>query len=209
MSRPYSLDLRERVVASIEAGASRHEAAERFDVSASSAIRWMQRLVHCGTTAAKPMGGSTSPLDAYADWFFRLIAAHPDWTLDEIVLAMEKEGIPGKRSAVWRFFQRHKITVKKKSVRAAEQERADVVRARGNSSKPRARRFATCRNIRPTLIRSSPYSQRSKLFCARPQPDPFAPWCTESAPSCQPSVHRNVQTISGTHAMVQRDRNLL
>ncbi len=59
-----------------------------------------------------------------------MIAAHPDWTLDEIVMAMEKKGIPGKRSAVWRFFQRHKITVKKKSLRAAEQERADVVRAR-------------------------------------------------------------------------------
>jgi len=130
MSRPYSLDLRERVVAAIEAGGSRHEAAERFEVSVSSAIRWMQRFVQSGTAAAKPMGGSASPLEAHADWFFQLNAAHPDWTLDEIVLAMEKKGIPGKRSAVWRFFQRHKITVKKKSLRAAEQERADVVRAR-------------------------------------------------------------------------------
>jgi transposase len=39
MSKPYSLDLRERVVESVEAGASRHEAAERFEVSVSSAIR--------------------------------------------------------------------------------------------------------------------------------------------------------------------------
>ncbi len=58
MSRPYSLDLRERVVASIEAGASRHETAERFNVSASSAIRWMQRFKQSGTAAAKPMGAA-------------------------------------------------------------------------------------------------------------------------------------------------------
>jgi transposase len=62
MSKPYSLDLPERMVASIEAGASRHEAAERFDVSVSSAIRWMQRFLRFDSSAAKPSGGSTSPL---------------------------------------------------------------------------------------------------------------------------------------------------
>ena len=42
---------------------------------------------------------------------------------------MHKRRIAGSRSAVWRFLQRHKIGVKK-SLRAAEQERADVARAR-------------------------------------------------------------------------------
>jgi hypothetical protein len=32
--------------------------------------------------------------------FFRLIAAHPDWTLEDIMLAMEERRIPGKRGAV-------------------------------------------------------------------------------------------------------------
>jgi len=50
--------------------------------------------------------------------------------LDEIVAAMHRHGIAGSRSAVWRLFDRHKISFKKKSVRAAEQERADVARAR-------------------------------------------------------------------------------
>jgi transposase len=130
MSKPYSLDLRERVVASVEAGASRHEAAERFEVSVSSAIRWMQRFVRFGNAAAKAIGGSTSPLEAHAAWLFDLVAKHPDLTLDEIVAAMRRHRLGGSRSAVWRFFARHKITVKKKSVRAAEQERADVARAR-------------------------------------------------------------------------------
>jgi len=130
MSKPYSLDLRERVVATIEAGASRHEAGELFAVSASSAIRWMQRFVRFGSVAAKPSGGSTSPLEAHAPWLLELVAKHPDLTLNETVMAMHQEGIAGSRVAVWRFFRRHNITFKKKSVRAAEQERADVARAR-------------------------------------------------------------------------------
>jgi transposase len=124
------MDLRERVVLSVEGGATRHEAAEQFEVSVSSAIRWMQRFVQFGNAAAKPSGGSTSPLEAHAPWLRKLIAEQPDLTLDEIVAAMRRHGIAGSRSAVWRFFDRHKISVKKKSVRAAEQERADVMRAR-------------------------------------------------------------------------------
>ena len=114
MSKPYSLDLRERVVESVEAGASRHEAAERFEVSVSSAIRWVQRHVQFGSAAPKPSGGSTSPLEAHARWLFELIAEHPDLTLDEIVAAMRQHGVAGSRSAVWRFFDRHGISFKKK-----------------------------------------------------------------------------------------------
>jgi transposase len=130
MSKPYSLDLRARVVECVEAGASRHEAAERFEVSVSSAVRWMQRFVQFGNAAAKPSGGSTSPLEAHAAWLLERVAKDPDLTLDEIVAAMREQGIAGSRTAVWRFFERHQITVKKKSLRAAEQQRADVARAR-------------------------------------------------------------------------------
>jgi hypothetical protein len=42
MARPYSSDLRERVVEAVNEGAIRHEAAERFDISVSSAVRWHQ-----------------------------------------------------------------------------------------------------------------------------------------------------------------------
>ena len=43
MPKVYSKDLRERVIEAVEAGASRREAAERFDLSPSSAIKWVQR----------------------------------------------------------------------------------------------------------------------------------------------------------------------
>ena len=66
---------------------------------------------------------------AQAVFLFVLIARQPDLTLDEIVVAMRKRRIAGSRSAVWRFFERHNISFKK-NLRAAEQERADVARAR-------------------------------------------------------------------------------
>ena len=46
-----------------------------------------------------------------------LIEGQPDLTLDEVVCAMRKRKLPGSRTAVWRFFQRHKITFKKKPER--------------------------------------------------------------------------------------------
>jgi transposase len=92
----------------VESGASRREAAERFEVSASSAIKWMQRWHETGSVAAKPNGGSISPLEEHADFLLALIAEQPDLTLDEIVAAMRKRRIAGSRSAVWRFFKRHK-----------------------------------------------------------------------------------------------------
>jgi transposase len=114
MPKPCSLDLRERVLEAVEAGASRREAAERFEVCASSAIKWMQRWRATGIIAAKPSGGSISPLEAHVDWLLTLIAEQPDLTLDEIVAAMRKRRIAGSRSAVWRFFKRHNISFKKK-----------------------------------------------------------------------------------------------
>jgi transposase len=117
MARPYSEDIRERVVARIEGGASRREAAEHFDICPSSAIKWMQRLEKTGSCAAKPMGGSLSPLDRHKKELLALIAETPDATLDEIVSAMHKRKIPGSRTALWRFLDRHGITLKKNAAR--------------------------------------------------------------------------------------------
>jgi transposase len=101
-------------VNAVESGASRREAAEWFEVSPSSAIKWVQRRQATGSIAPKPSGGSISPLEVHADFLLSLIAKRPDLTLDEIVVAMRKRRIAGSRSAVWRFFQRHNISVKKK-----------------------------------------------------------------------------------------------
>jgi transposase len=117
MPKSYSGDLRERVIGAVEAGASRREAAERFDLSPSSAIKWVQRWQATGSAAAKPIGGSVSPLEKHAQWLLTLIDQQPDLTLDEVVAAMRKARVPGSRSAVHRFFERHNIRVKKNPAR--------------------------------------------------------------------------------------------
>src|SRR5271169_5017292 len=126
MPKPCSLDLRLRLLEAVIAGASRREAAECMDVSASSAVKWLQRWQETGSVAAKPTGGSISPLEEHADWLLALIAKQPDLTLNEIVVAMRKRRISGSR---WRLFARHGISFKKKPARA-EQERPDVACAR-------------------------------------------------------------------------------
>jgi transposase len=117
MTKAYSLDLRERVIAAVDGGASRRETAERFEVSVSAAIKWVQRWNATGSAAAKPQGGSRSPLEEHATWLLDLIAAQPDLTLDEVVAAMGKQRITGSRTAVWRFFERHGISFKKNFAR--------------------------------------------------------------------------------------------
>jgi transposase len=137
MAKPYSDDLRARAIAIVEGGSSRHEVAALFEVSPSSVINWLRRWRDDGSSAAKPSGGSVSPLEKHAGWLLALIARHPDLTLDEAIAAMRRRGIAGSRSALSRFFIRHNITFKKKSVRrgAGSNRR----RTRTTALDPRAR----------------------------------------------------------------------
>jgi len=54
MPRPYSQDLRARLIEAVEAGASRREAAERYEISASAGVLWTQRRKETGSFAAEP-----------------------------------------------------------------------------------------------------------------------------------------------------------
>jgi transposase len=117
MPKAYSEDLRERVIEAIEAGASRRAAAERFSISASSAIKWMQRWRVSGSVAASASRGRRSPLDQHAELLLGLIAGQPDLTLDEVRGRLADRGIMASRTAVWRFFDRHGISFKKKPAR--------------------------------------------------------------------------------------------
>ena len=74
MHGPYPGELRTRVIDFVEEGGSRREAAEQFDVSVSSAIRWVQRFRENGTFEPMPSGGSTSPLEKYSRQILALIS---------------------------------------------------------------------------------------------------------------------------------------
>jgi transposase len=114
MPKSYSGDLRVRVIEAVETGASRREAAEHFGVSVSSAIKWVQRWHESRSAAPKPRGGSISPLEEHAEQILALIAEQPDLTLMESVAALRRRRIRTSRSALWRFLDRHGITLKKK-----------------------------------------------------------------------------------------------
>jgi transposase len=114
MPKVYSGDLRERVIEAVEAGASRREAAERFAVSVSSAVKWLQRRRESRSAAARPRGGSISPLEAFAAEVLALLAEQQDLTLVETVAQLRRRQIKTSRSSLWRFFDRHNITVNKK-----------------------------------------------------------------------------------------------
>ena len=113
MPKSYCGDLRERVIEAVEGGASRRETAERFEVSVSSAVKWLQRWHESKSAAPKPRGGSVSPLEAFAEQILDLIAQQPDLTLVETVAELRKRRIRTSRSSLWRFLDRHGITLKK------------------------------------------------------------------------------------------------
>jgi transposase len=128
MGSPYSLDLRERVVAAVAGGMSRAEAARRFDVSHSSAIRWTQRAAETG---ALPMGGK-KPF-ALADeeaWIRARVAEKPDITGRELLAELTERGVEVSYYGVWHFLDHIGLSFKK-SLRASERDRADVARRRG------------------------------------------------------------------------------
>ncbi len=81
----------------------------------ASAVKWLQRWREEKSAAAKPRGGSVSPLEEFAAAILALIAQRPDLTLEEMLAELRKRRIKTSRSSLWRFLDRHNITLKKKS----------------------------------------------------------------------------------------------
>lgn len=118
MAKPYSQDLRERIVRAVQAGRSRHEAARIFGVSASCAIKLMQRHAATGQWWPDKFGGYKRPILAeYEDKVRSLVRARPDLTISELWKELTGLGIEVSRSSVGRFLQRLQLTFKKKPAR--------------------------------------------------------------------------------------------
>jgi transposase len=85
MTAPLSQDLRRRLVRAVEAGSSAREAARRFEVSASAAIKLVRRVRETGSAAPAKIGGHRKPLLAgHEDLLHELTSAKPGITLAEI-----------------------------------------------------------------------------------------------------------------------------
>ena len=116
MAGALSLDLRRRVVAAVEAGASRRQAAARFGVGVSSAIRWVAQSRETGNLAPKRRGGRRpSRIDGHGDLIMAWIDTEPDLTLPEIAAKLEEAtGYRPPPSVVHGFFKRRGVTRKKR-----------------------------------------------------------------------------------------------
>src|SRR3954467_7909171 len=94
MTAPLSQDLRRRIVRAVEAGRSARQAAERFEVSPSAAIKLMRRVRETGSPAVGQIGGHRRPmLEPHAGLIRVLVADHPRITLTELQCALAKRGI--------------------------------------------------------------------------------------------------------------------
>ncbi|TIO05219.1 MAG: IS630 family transposase [Mesorhizobium sp.] len=131
MGKPYSMDLRERVVGAVEQeGLSRRQAAARFGVGISTVIRWVRRLRETGMVEPGKMGGRRPKkiAGAHRDWLIER-CRNTDFTLRGLVAELAERGLKVDYRSVWEFVRAEKLTHKKTLI-AAEQDRPDVARRR-------------------------------------------------------------------------------
>jgi transposase len=114
MPAPLSLDLRQRIVQAVRDGCSIREAARRFAVAPSTAIKLMQRVEATGSAAPARFGGHRRRLLAPYERDLRgLVAASPDLTLAELQGAVARRtgltvGLSTLHNALHRLGLRHK-----------------------------------------------------------------------------------------------------
>jgi transposase len=110
----YSDDLRVRLIRAAEKGRSARSQAEVFDVSPSTAVKWVKSFRRDGRVKAKPHGGGRrSPLAPYADWLKGRVEGQPDLTLHELCIELLARGVKTSKSAVSRFLLRMGFSYKK------------------------------------------------------------------------------------------------
>ena len=117
MTAPLSLDLRRRLVRAVESGSSAREAAARFEVSASAAIKLVRRGRETGSTAPAQIGGHRKPLLAgHEDLLRKLTTDKPGITLAELREALTGAGAPSvSLTTVWSTLRRLGQTHKKRA----------------------------------------------------------------------------------------------
>lgn len=104
MTKPYSDDLRERVVAAMQSGVSCRSVAARFDVAPSSVVKWTQRAVRTGSVSPAQMGGYRRPLlEPHRIWLLDQVQACPHITLAMLQEMLAQRGIVVSHDTVWRF----------------------------------------------------------------------------------------------------------
>jgi transposase len=114
MGKPYSMDLRTRVVGAVEGGLSCNEAARRFHVAISTAINWVRRKKDTGSVAPGQMGGykPRSIRGEHEVWLLERIQ-RGDYTLRGLVAELGERGLKVDYRSVWTFVHEQDQSFKK------------------------------------------------------------------------------------------------
>src|SRR5690348_1571577 len=140
MGKPYSMDLRERVVAAVAGGMSRNRAAKQFGVGISTAINWVKRLGETGSVAPGKMGGHKPKAISgeHREWLLRR-TKDGDFTLRGLVAELGERGLKVDYRSVWEFVHAERLSFKKKrdGWRTGASRRRPPASAMGKASKTR------------------------------------------------------------------------
>jgi transposase len=119
MTRPYSNDLRERVVAAVERGEATRMVAERFGVAVSTVVKWHQRYRRTGSVAPGKVGGHRRRvLEPHRAFIVERLRQTPHLTLHGLKDELAARGVTVSHNAVWEFLRREGLRFKKNSVRS-------------------------------------------------------------------------------------------
>jgi putative transposase len=115
MPAPLSRDLRDRIVRAVEGGSSIRQAALRFAVSPSAAVKLMQRFRASGSPAPARFGGHRRPILNEHEVLIRsLLDTKADISLTEIQTELARHGVVvGATSTIGRWLRRAGLTRKK------------------------------------------------------------------------------------------------
>ena len=119
MAKPYSIDLRERVVAAVlTGGMSRHRAAAQFGLGVSTVINWVRRFQESGSVAPGQMGGHKPKAirGEHHDWLVDRIRGK-DITLRGLVAELAERGLKVDYRSVWNFVHAERLSFKKNRIR--------------------------------------------------------------------------------------------
>ena len=115
MTKPYSMDLRERAITRVQAGESVRSVACVLGISPSSVVKWSRRFRATGSAAASQMGGYRPKVlvGERRDWLLSRIAAS-DFTLRGLVAELGERGLKVDYRTMWNFVHAERLSFKKK-----------------------------------------------------------------------------------------------
>ncbi|WP_425427574.1 helix-turn-helix domain-containing protein [Brucella pituitosa] len=106
MTAPISNDLRERVVAAVLSGKSIRSVATRFEIAASSVVKWSQRHRATGSVHPGKMGGHRKRiLEPHRDVIVQRLAENPHLALHGLKAALTERGISVSHNTIWEFIR--------------------------------------------------------------------------------------------------------